>query len=78
MVASCAVLAFPQQNPSGVDFHLVAYLVLAVGNALKQSGEEAKSFLFAKMKEVLPNYSLPDFVEILDQLPVNDHGKPMS
>jgi non-ribosomal peptide synthetase component E (peptide arylation enzyme) len=42
---------------------------------MKSEAEANKSFLFAKMKEVLPNYCIPDQIEILKQMPVNEHGK---
>ena len=73
MVVSCAILALQQQSLPGLDLQLVAYPVL-VENSTKTS-EEIKSFIFAKLKEMLPNYSLPDHILILHQLPINDHGE---
>ena len=69
------MLSLSQHNPSRSDFQLVAFLVLAESTLIKSEVEDNKSFLFAKMKEVLPNYCIPDQIEILKQLPVNEHGK---
>ena len=70
MVTSCAVLVLAQQN---LLFQLVAFVVLAEISI--KNDVETKSLLFTEMKEVLPNYCIPDHIEILEQLPVNEHGK---
>ena len=72
MIASCRVLSLAQHNLPGLDFHLVIFLVLAESTSIM---EASKSLLIAKMKEVLPNYCIPDQVEVLEQLPINEHGK---
>ena len=72
----CRVLSLAQYNlPTGLDFHLVAFLILAESTSIKSEMEASKSFLFTRMKEVLPNYCIPDQIEVLEQLPVNEHGK---
>ena len=76
MVASCAVLALQQHSLPGFDLQLVVYLVLVESSI--RYGEEIKSFIFAKLREVLPNYSLPDYILFLHQLPINDHGEQTS
>ena len=77
MVVSCRVLSLSQLDLPGPDLQLVAFLVLhAVESTLVESKVGiSKSLLFAKMKEMLPNYCVPDQIEILKQLPVNEHGK---
>ena len=69
------MLSLSHHNPSRSDFRLVAFLVLAELTSIKSEVEANKSILFAKMKEVLPNYCIPDQIEILKQLPINEHGK---
>ena len=72
----CRVLSLSHHSLSRSDYRLVAFLVLVESISTKSEVEANKSFLFAKMKEVLPNYCIPDQIEILTQLPINEHGKP--
>ena len=72
MVASCAVIALTSSNLPGLDSLLVAFLVLKESSL--KIDEEIKPFISARMKNVLLNHSLPDRVEIVEQLPINDHG----
>lgn len=74
-VASCAVLACVRQELPQLDFQLVAFVVLGGRPSPMGECEETKSVLFTQMKEVLPNYCIPDHIEVLEQLPVNEHGK---
>ena len=74
IVALCRVLSLSHHNLSRSDYQLVAFLVLVESTSTKSEVEANKSFLFAKMKEVLPNYCIPDQIEILTQLPINEHG----
>lgn len=74
MVTSCTVLSLAQHNLPGSNFQLVAFLVLAE-TLIKNEVKTTKSFLFTKMKEVLPNYCIPDHIEVLEKMPVNEHGK---
>ena len=72
MVASCAVSALKTSNLPGLDFLLVAFVVL--GDTALKVDEETKPSLFAKMNKVLLNHSLPDRIEFVKQLPINSHG----
>ena len=74
IVALCRVLSLSHHNLSRSDYRLVAFLVLVESISTKSEVAANKSFLFAKMKEVLPNYCIPDQIEILTQLPINEHG----
>ena len=74
MVASCRILSLAQHNLPGSGFQLVAFIVL-VETLIKNEVKTTKSFLFAKVKEVLPNYCIPDHIEVLEKMPVNEHGK---
>lgn len=71
-VDSCAVVTPDQPNLAGLNILVIAYLVLA--EASLKIEENTKSLIFAKMKELLPNYCIPDSVEILEQMPINSHG----
>jgi len=72
-----ALLAWPGVRAAAAAVHeraagqsdLVAYVVLPAGAALDRAG------VVAALRETLPPYMLPAFIEILDALPVGTSGK---
>ena len=61
----CAVIAISQQHSSDV-VKLSAFVM--------SSERGQRSSLLVDVRNVLPNYCLPDHIEFVNELPINEHG----